>query len=135
MSVERLMTRKVVSVEPDTPIREVVNRLHAYRISCVVVCEDDRPVGIITERDIVGLAFNMQSPSGESREQAAELMSPSVTTIRHSASLEEALATAEENRIRHLPVVDDEGALIGLLTQTDLLRASVSAGPGSSGSD
>ena len=130
MSLENLMTRKVVSVEPDTAIREVINHLHAYRISCVVVCKDDLPIGIITERDVVGLAFNMLSASGESREQAGELMSPSVTTIPESADLHQALAVAEENRIRHLPVVDDTGALVGLLTQTDLLRARMRRGSG-----
>ncbi len=55
-SVETLMSRKVVSVEPECPIADLLNKMHAYRISCVLVCEEgDRPVGIISERDAVGV--------------------------------------------------------------------------------
>ena len=124
-SIEDIMTRKVVSVEPDCPIVEVLNKLRAFRISCVVVCEGDVPVGIISERDIVGVAYNCLAGSGEEREQASDLMSPSVTTVNVNDSFDDTVAIAEEQRIRHLPVVDEEGHLVGLLTQTDLLRAGL----------
>ncbi len=122
-TVETLMTAKVISVEPDCPISDLVGKLHAYRISCVVVCQDEVPMGVITERDVVGFAFTLLSGREESREVAADLMSPSVTTLSIDASLDDAVELANRERIRHLPVVDADQRLVGLLTQTDLLRA------------
>ncbi len=127
MTVESLMTRKVVSVDPECSIADVLNKLRAYRISCLVVCEEDVPVGIISERDIVGVAFNCVSGKGEARGSARELMSPSPVTVRVDESLDDTLAITEEHRIRHLPVVDGNGRLAGIVTQTDLLRACLDA--------
>jgi CBS domain-containing protein len=124
MTLESLMTKKVVSVEPECPLAEVLNKLRAYRISCLVVCEEGVPLGLISERDVVGVAYNYVSGRGEERTTARELMSSSLITVNMQASLDEAIAVVEEHRIRHLPVIED-GQLVGLLTQTDLLRASL----------
>ncbi len=124
-SIESLMTRKVVSVEPDASILDVLNKLRAYRISCVVVCQDEVPIGMISERDIISIAYNLVAGHDEERKHASDLMSPNLTTIQLSDSFEHAIEIAEEERIRHLPVVDDDGRLVGLLTQTDLLRAAL----------
>lgn len=124
-SIENLMTRKVVSVEPDASIPDVLNKLRAYRISCVVVCQDEVPIGMISERDIISIAYNLVAGHGEERERASDLMSPNLTTIQLSDSFEHAIEIVEAERIRHLPVVDDDGRLVGLLTQTDLLRAAL----------
>ena len=48
MNVESFMTQKVVSVKADCPLEEVLKKLYAYGVSCVLVCEEDTPVGIIT---------------------------------------------------------------------------------------
>ena len=125
MIVESVMSRKVVWVELDCPLADVLNKLRAYRISCVVVCEEGVPVGVISEHDIVGVAFNYVSGKGEERSVASELMSTSLTTVSEGASVDDAIATAEQHRIRHIPVVDAGGGLVGLVTQTDLLRASL----------
>ena len=124
-SIENLMTRKVVSVEPDASILDVLNKLRAYRISCVVVCQDEVPIGMISERDIISIAYNLVAGHNEERERASDLMSPNLTTIQLSDSFEHAIEIVEAERIRHLPVVDDDGRLVGLLTQTDLLRAAL----------
>jgi CBS domain-containing protein len=124
-TVETIMARKVVSVDPDCRITEVVSKLRGFLISCVVVCEEGVPVGIISERDIVGLAFTLLSGRKESRTLARELMSSSVTTVRCTDSLNDAVAVAARERIRHLPVVDEDGHLVGLVTQSDLLRAAM----------
>jgi CBS domain-containing protein len=117
------MTKKVIRVAPDCPVAEVLNKLQAYRISCVVVCEDDVPIGLISERDIVGFAFKHVSGKGTPARSAKDLMSSSLVTVRTFDSVDEAFELVEEHHIRHLPVVDADGRLVGLLTQTDLLRA------------
>jgi CBS domain-containing protein len=123
--VEHVMTRKLITVGPDCPATEVLNKLYGYGISCVMVSEEDTPIGIITERDIVGVAFDYASGKGNARTTALELMSPSLTTVSATATLDEAIALTEEHRIRHLPVVDEAGRLVGLLTQGGLFRAAL----------
>jgi CBS domain-containing protein len=118
------MSKKVIHVDPECSVTEVVGKLHAYRISCVVVCEEGAPIGVITERDIVGLAFSLLSGKDQSQRSARDLMSSSMTTARASDSCDDAASLAEQERIRHLPVVDDTGQLVGLVTQSDLLRAT-----------
>ncbi len=121
-TVESIMAAKVVTVAPDAPVADVLNTLYAHRISCVVVCEDDVPVGVISERDIVGYAFKLTSGQADFPLTAGALMSSGVTTVRESASVDEAVDLAEKNRVRRLPVVDADGRLVGILTQTDLIR-------------
>jgi len=123
MTVESIMTPKVVSVKADCPITEVLKKLWAYGVSCVLVCEDDTPVGIISERDVVGVALHLASAQGEPRRLAGDLMTSPLITVRADAPLDEAVALATEQRIRHLPVVDAAGVLVGLVTQGDLLHA------------
>ena len=126
-TIDSLMTRKVIRVEPDCPVVDVLKKLHAYRISCVVVCEDDRPIGIISERDVVGLAYKLTSGRAGIPQAAQELMSSSVISTCVSDSLQDAIELVEKHHIRHLPVVEVDGSLVGLITQTDLLRASAHA--------
>ncbi len=125
LAVESFMTKKVVCVDPDSSVTEVLNKLRAYHISCVLVCEDETPVGMISESDIVGLAFEYVSGKEDPPQLASELMSSSLATVCDSDSLVGALEIAERHRVRHLPVVDGDGHLVGLLTQTDLLHAQV----------
>ncbi len=127
MTVESIMTPKVVSVKADCPLEEILKKLYAYGVSCLIVCEEDTPVGIISERDIVGIALNLSSGKGETRRRADELMTSPLVTIEVDAPIAEALEIATERRIRHLPVVDAEGALVGLVTQSNLLHALADA--------
>ena len=124
VKVESVMTTKVVRVEPESSVADVLKKLHAYRISCVVVCEGDIPVGMISERDVVGFAFKQVSGSPKLPLVARELMSSSLISIQSCAILEQALDLTAEHQIRHLPVVDSDGRLVGLVTQSDLLRAA-----------
>jgi len=125
MTLDSLMTRKVIRVEPDCPVHEVLKKLRAYRISCVIVCEDDVPVGVISERDIVGLAYKLISGREGIPQAAKKLMSASVVSASSDGTLQDAIDLVEKHHIRHLPVVDGDGKLVGLLTQTDLMHAAI----------
>ena len=127
MTVESIMTPKVVSVEAGCPLEEILKKLYAYGVSCVLVCEEDTPVGIISERDIVGIALNLSSGKGETRQTAYQLMTSPLVTIGVDAPIDEALEIVTEQRIRHLPVVDARGSLVGLVTQSNLLHALADA--------
>ncbi len=122
-TVEDFMSKDVICVEPGCPIDNVLQDISACRISCVVVCEENRPVGIITERDVVQVAANRARGLEEPRRMAGEVMTSPVTTIRSCDPLDAAIALTKGGKLRHLPVVDSVGELVGLLTQTDLLTA------------
>ena len=122
-TVESIMTKEVICVPPTASVDEAVEHLHANRVSCIVVCEDGTPLGLISERDVVGIATNLVA--GELQGTVEEIMSSPLTTVNAEDSLEDALVLVEHARIRHLPVVGSDGKLVGLLTQTDLLRCCI----------
>ncbi len=118
--IETIMTKDVPWAEPEDSLVEVLERLHTKRLSCVPVCEDDIPIGMITEGDIVELAARALAGK-EDRRVVAEVMSSPVITIRATDCLEDAASKAQSENVRHLVVVDDDGRLQGVVTQNDLL--------------
>ena len=116
------MTPKVVSVDPETPILEVVTRMRTQRFSCILVCAEDAPVGIISERDVVAIAASPLS-TAQTGMTAGDFMSSPVTTIQVTDTIEHAIAETQRAKVRRLPVVNAEGGLVGLVTQTDIVRA------------
>jgi diguanylate cyclase (GGDEF)-like protein len=121
--VADLMTRNVVWVAAQAQARDVIDAMGRKRISCTVVCEAGVPVGIVTERDLVAKVVGRTAP--DAALGAADLMSAPVVTIPEAMAAHEALELARARKIRHLPVVDGEGKLAGIVTQTDLLNAYV----------
>ncbi len=122
LSISGVMTRVVVSISPEMPVRDVVSTVREKRISCVMVCDGDLPIGIITERDLVRSAWDYADKGGP-RNTAREMMTSPVLCIPEAMPLSEALALARARKVRHLPVTDGAGRLAGIVTQTDLLNA------------
>lgn len=116
--IRQIISRQVISVAPETPLDEAVAIMAGSRISCLVVTEKKRPLGIFTERDLVRLAN--QGVMLDSR-PIRELMTSPVVTIPGSLSIYEAYSLMLTNRIRHHVVVDHGGRLLGLMTQSDLI--------------
>jgi diguanylate cyclase (GGDEF)-like protein len=122
IAVSRLMSSRVEYVNRGTTLAEAATLMHVHRHSCLVVCEGEKPVGIITERDMVrALAGVLGGHSVEGVVEAC--MSAPVVAVQDDAGLFKALVLCRTRRIRHLPVVDAEGRLTGILTQSDLVRA------------
>ena len=127
MQIRTLMSRQVITATPRTAIFRVASLMKRKRVSCIVVVENDRPVGVITERDVVRLFDASTHNPRVHIMPVRELMSSSVVTIEEETSLFDALVIAKSRRIRHLPVVDSAGALAGIVTQTNLVDAYMSA--------
>ena len=96
--------------------------LQEARSSCVVVVEDDRVVGILTERDVVRLSAQQQPLD---RRVMRQVMTHPVATLRESAfsDLFFALNLLQHYHIRHLPILDQQDRLVGLVTHKSLLQA------------
>ncbi|BCS52172.1 diguanylate cyclase domain-containing protein [Geobacter sp. SVR] len=116
--INQIISRRVISVAPETLLSEAVATMADARISCLVVTENDRPVGIFTERDLVRLAHRQTLLGRPIRE---EMTSP-VVTIPGALSIYEAYSLMLTNKIRHHVVVDHSGKLLGLMTQSDLIN-------------
>ena len=122
MTIGDIMTTGVIRADPACPFEDVVAKMYANKISCVIVCQDDIPVGIITERDLARAKVN-QLASGVIDRNAEDLMSSPVITLRARDSVEGAANDTHRLTIRHFPVIDHAGKLAGIVTQTDLLQS------------
>src|ERR1039457_4133225 len=116
--VRHIISPDVITVSPETPITEVIAIMVKARISCVVVAEGNKPLGIFTERDIVKEASQVFS-FGE--RPICELMSSPVVTISDDLSLYQAYDLMYTNHIRHHVIVDSDMNIVGILTQSDLI--------------
>ncbi len=109
-------------IQPETPLRDVVGLMATEKYTAInVVDSDQRPVGIITEQDIVRrVTFN-----ADPDQPARDIMSAPVDTIRQDDALFIAIARMRRLGHRHLPVIDDDGRLSGILDLHDtMVRAS-----------
>ena len=117
----------VLTIVPTATLAEVVRKLVQHNCGSLVVCEDGDPcrmIGIITERDILRACAAGQAPLHEAR--VLDAMSTQLCTGRVNQSIEETMGQMTERRIRHLPVVE-EGALVGLISIGDLVKAEHAA--------
>ncbi len=117
MIVRDIMTENVKTVRPDTVIQEVVAFMNKLNIGSVVVVQGDRPVGIITERDLISRV--VQPCLAPSALKAREVMSTPLTTIDENATVEEAVRLMAQKKIKKLPVMKGE-QLGGIMTFTDI---------------
>ncbi len=118
-----LMTPNPVTIPPDTQLMTALTMMSNRRYSCIIISEDSKPIGIITERDAVKLATRFQTEPELYDHPVSEVMTCPVVTISGKAHLLEALVLSRTHHIRHLLVVNQDENLIGLITQTDLTRA------------
>jgi CBS domain-containing protein len=123
MNVARLLATKgmnVVTIRPDQTIREAIDLLARHNIGALVVVEGaDKPVGIISERDIVRqLARNEELFANP----VSSIMTRHVITGMPQDDLMTVAKTMTEKRIRHLPLVD-QGKLVGIISIGDVVRA------------
>ena len=111
--------RTVVTIRPDQPVSEAVERLAAHRIGALVVEEMLKPVGIFSERDLV----NRLARSGARAYEfmVSELMSAPVISAALTDTVEHALRVMTRHRIRHLPIMDG-AELAGMVSIGDLVK-------------
>lgn len=118
--VRDAMTKKVKVVREDTTLHEVIATLSSFEINSLLVVQGEKPVGIITTKDALVRGFEHGMPV--TAITAGMVASSPLTTIGPEAALDEAARMMKRSKIKHLPVVD-EGKLIGILSDTDILFA------------
>lgn len=118
--VRDIMSKDVKVVQLDTSIKEAIAIMNKFNIGSIVVVLGNRPVGIITERDILKRILEL----GISPEyaKAGKVMTSPVITISETASIDEAVKLMATRRVKKLPVVNNE-ELLGIVTMTDIITA------------
>ena len=114
------MTSNPTAITPDTTVQEAARLMKSEDVGALPVVEDGRLTCVVTDRDLAirGLAEGT-SPQTPVRDVASK----DVATIDPQQSLEEAARLMAEHQIRRLPVVEEDGRLVGILAQKDLAEA------------
>lgn len=125
MKVESLLQGKIAAViDPSASLEDLVAELKLRNVGALVVTIDGRNiVGIVSERDVV------RAMPGRITElanmQVKDLMSKNVTTCRADTLVSALMRTMTEQRIRHIPVVDNDGNLLSIISIGDIVKAYV----------
>lgn len=114
------MSTPVKAVREDTVLHEVIATLSNFDINALVVVEGDKPVGIVTAKDVLTRAYEHGMPV--STVKAGLVASSPVTTIDEEASVQEAAEVMRRKHIKHLPVTR-QNCLVGMLSDTDIIFA------------
>ena len=119
MKVKDAMHKGVDWVSPDTPITEIAKLMRAHDIGCIPIGEDDKLVGMVTDRDIVckGLAGNGFDAS---RAKARDVMTEGIHCCREDDDLAKAVRHMEELKVRRLPVINKSRRMVGILSLGDI---------------
>ena len=144
-TVAEIMTTDPVTVSPKTSLEEAIQILAEHKISGLPVVDDrEQLVGVISETDLTWQATGveappyvmfldsviyLQNPAKHNQEihkalgqTVEEAMSDRPVTVKGNQLVREAARIMHEKKVRHLPVVDDDSKLIGIITQGDVIR-------------
>ncbi|MEJ2242536.1 MAG: CBS domain-containing protein [Candidatus Bathyarchaeota archaeon] len=118
LMVKHVMIEDLVTANPDIPLKDAVEILQKRHIGSLVITDSkNNCLGIFTERDLIR-AISQSVDLGTPIE---EVMTKNVLTIGEEASIEEAKRLLITHKVRHLPVINEEGKLIGLFSVRKLL--------------
>ena len=116
--VARLMSSGVKTVGPDTLVEDAAQLMQTHEIGSLVVTDDDNQlVGILTTTDFVDIVAKSKPKADTTVER---YMSTDVVTTTAQASIRDVADTIMEHGFHHVPVVDDEEGVIGMISTTDL---------------
>ncbi|WP_049985625.1 CBS domain-containing protein [Halobellus rufus] len=115
--VARVMSSPVHTVSPDTLVEEAAQKMLDGEIGSVVVVDDGQLVGILTNTDFVKIVAERKP---KDRTPVSTYMSDTTVTTTAQVPIAQVAESMIEHSIHHVPVVDDEGAVIGIVTTTDL---------------
>ena len=116
-----VMTKNPVCCLPRDPVAKVAQLMKSTDVGSVPIVEDERSkrlIGIVTDRDLVVKMVAEGRDAGTAR--AEEVMSRGIVTCRAQDDVETALGAMSGNQLRRIPVVDDNGKIVGIIAQADV---------------
>lgn len=132
MFVANRMTKNPITVDPTTPVYEAANLMKRRHIRRLPVVEEGKLVGIISDRDIMRVApspattlSRFEITSLLDKITISEIMAKDVVAIKDTATIEEAALLMYNEKVGGLPVVSSIGAVVGIITETDVFKTFV----------
>jgi CBS domain-containing protein len=128
MNTGEICNRRVLVCEPELPLVEAAKLMREHHVGSLVVVDrsgrNTEPVAVVTDRDIVveGVA---RHPESLVNLRVMDIMTPELVTTRDDEDMVTALERMKSFGIRRMPIVDDDGALVGILTYDDVLQEMV----------
>lgn len=122
MKVKEAMHNGVEWAAPQTPIPEIARRMRDLDIGAIPVGENDRLIGMVTDRDIACRAVANGADLGTLT--ARDVMSKGIFYCRDSEELEDAVRIMEQKQVRRLPVINDQKRMVGMLSLGDIADAT-----------
>jgi CBS domain-containing protein len=123
MKVKDVMHKGVDWVSPNTPVTELAKLMRGHDIGCIPIGEDDRLIGMVTDRDIVckGLASNNFDAG---RATARDVMTEGIHCCREDDDLAKAVHHMEKMQLRRLPVINESKRMVGMVSLGDISHSA-----------
>ena len=119
-TVGQLMTKKLETISPSNTAQEAAKKMRDKEVSSLVVTDsEDKPIGIVTERDLVRQVCTKDVSSNSII--VHHIMSSPIATIDANSSVEVAADIMIQDKVRHLLVMEDENKVLGIITSSDFL--------------
>ncbi len=121
-NVQRIMTKRVITLTPDTPVPEAIELLTTNRISGAPVVDGKKLVGILSQHDCITWLTSTWYYN-EMHGLVRDYMTHEVTSIGENESIFTAADKILKNRLRRLPVINNAGELVGIISRHDVIKA------------
>jgi CBS domain-containing protein len=127
MIVQEILARKTSNVgrtiEPERTVEEAVAQLVEHNIGSLIVLEDGRPTGIVTERDVLRCCASGLRASAETR--VSQIMTSDLIVGEAGDSVDYVMGIMTKNRIRHLPIVNTDQEILGMVSIGDAVESQL----------
>lgn len=126
MKVRDLLREKgteLIGIYSDAKISQAIEKMVERNIGAVIVVDGDKPIGLFTERDV--LKGWVKYGKDFSEISVSEVMSKDLLVVQPDDDLKYAMSVMNNKRIRHLPVVEKDGRIIGIISIRDVVKALV----------
>jgi len=118
--ISRLMSTKIVLANKGMTAYEACRLMETHQVSEVVVVEEKRPLGVFSEKEVLkNIILARQDPQHVA---VSAVMSKDFFVEREGQSILQASLTMQEHDIKRLPVIDDDGSLVGILSESDIVH-------------
>ena len=117
-AVSEIMSKGVVTVESTGTAADAVAAMVKNKVGAVIVLQRGKPAGIITERDVLKKVSARNAIPGQV--PAKDIMSSPLITVRAIDSVDTAAVAMAKNRVKRLPVIEEDGSIAGIMSVTDI---------------
>jgi CBS domain-containing protein len=113
------------TVDPEATVYETLKKMAGHNIGAVIVAQNDKIIGIFSERDYARKVVLMGKTSRDTK--VSSLMTDRIFTVTLSTTITECMKLMTDNRARHLPVLDEEEKLLGIISIGDVVNKIIQA--------